>query len=182
MSDQTGTTTIVVETPDGSPATVTLDNETGSPVEATEPETPSNDGESDAVEIERIRSETQITTAAINAETESERIAANVEIEKDASWLRAELASSQEQNRLLREELDRAQSIPLPSSVEVVEELETINPETTMTILSETETEPSNSTETEAAAESPVEKAAEILEQIAATPNPALVKRRVRMI
>lgn len=144
-----------------------------------------SEGESDAVEIERIRSETEITIAAINAETEGERIAANVETERDASWLRAELASSQEQNRMLREELDRVSSTPQVSVVEVeptTEATEILNPETTMTISSEIPTEVSSSTETEAAAESPAEKAAEILEQIAATPNPALKQRKVRMI
>jgi len=152
---------------------------------STETATTSNDGESDAVEIERIRSETEITIAAINAETEGARIDANAEAERDASWLRAELASSQERNRILQEELDRALSTPQVSVVEAeapTEATELLDPETTMTISSETPMEVSSSTETEAAAESPVEKAAEILEQIAATPNPALKQRKVRMI
>lgn len=183
MSDATGTTTVVVETPDGAPVPVTVDNLTGQVLtpEAVTESPPPEPGESDAVAIERIRAETEITTAAIRAETESERIAADAQQSEDVAWLRAELANLQGQNSQLRDQL-AALSTP-PPSVEVEAETVTIDPATETTPTNETQTETSSSIETEASGESVAEKAVEALEEIAATPSPVLPSRpRARMI
>lgn len=185
MSEASGTTTVVVETPEGAPATVTLDNETGAPIVEGETIDAEPEGESDAVAIARINSETEITTAAIRAETESERIAAEVQVQEDATWLRAELASTQERNRLLETEAadlreQVARLIPPPSEVEAVT-LEVVDPTTTDT--SATETETSSPIETEAPESAVAEKVASTLEAVAAQVSPDLPPRRkVRMI
>lgn len=184
MSEATGTTTVVVESPEGTPLTTTLDNSTGEVIQPTTEAVPISETlepietvadatvqvaqiEADArVEIEGIRAD--VETAAIEARAEGEQewqVAMNSLREEMTALGEAVTATATVVEQLV------AQSTP-PASPELTTEPETLEPTTTDT--SETLTETSSETRTEV----PERNGAESLEE----PPVAVMRRKVRMI
>lgn len=181
----TGTTAqVVTENAAGEPTQILVDvpQPDTAPIEAVEEVTDS------AVEIAQINADAQVEIAQTEAAVEIARIEAEQNMVAEAAamrervtWLEAELANTQEQNRQLQAQLTPP-SLPVEEAAEAMAEaVEEADPETLAeamtTDTSETQTEASQQTQTEAPSESadgnPVEAAAEVAQA---------VKRRLRFL
>jgi hypothetical protein len=150
------TTATIIETPEGEPNAVVVElPETG--VE--------NATGSEAVAIAQIEGDTQVTIAAINAETEQARIEAMAARDEELtqareriSWLESQMTNMEEQNRLAQEQIAALTPPPLPEVEPVA--IAVLDPET-LTDTLETPQETSSSTETEHQSESEAESPAQ---------------------
>ena len=182
MSEASGATTAVIETPAGTPVVMTVDNETGQvltsetegqPEPSQIPETIEAVADS-AVEIAEIEANRDVAVAEIHAETEQAAIAAR---EGEQEW-RTELTHLRTDLAALGEAIAATATVveQLVSQSTLQSSLETEIipiPEATEIITSETPTETSSVIVTEAPAKSVEEKLAEPTAKMA---------RKVRMI